>query len=75
MFALIGQLAAFSPGLKPGRWKMMHSRGFENPLPRTESPGLAQLKLQPATKYDPQGLPRALALKMYKLQGPTKVGP
>ena len=42
-YALIGELGAFSPGLKPGRWKIKRSRGFENPLPRTESPGLAQL--------------------------------
>src|SRR5580704_14226323 len=34
---------AFSPGLKPGRCKVNRFRGFENPLPRTESPGLAQL--------------------------------
>src|SRR5580692_2822227 len=40
-FALLG---AFSPGLKPGRCQIKRSRGFENPLPRTESPGLAQLR-------------------------------
>src|SRR5580704_6297235 len=40
-FALPG---AFSPGLKPRRCQIKRSRGFENPLPRTESPGLAQLR-------------------------------
>ena len=38
-YALIGELGAFSPGLKPGICKIKRSRGFENPLPRTESPG------------------------------------
>jgi hypothetical protein len=31
-----GQLGVFSPGLKTGQGKMKRSRGFENPLPRTE---------------------------------------
>ena len=31
-------VAAFSPGLKPDRYKLERSRGFENPLPRTGSP-------------------------------------
>jgi hypothetical protein len=30
------------PGLKPSVCIPEHSRGFENPLPRTKSPGLAQ---------------------------------
>src|SRR5580693_8196408 len=33
-----------SPGLKPGRCKIKRSRGFEKPLARTESPGLAQFR-------------------------------
>jgi hypothetical protein len=37
---LIGRLGAFSPGLKPSHPKMERSRGFENPRPRTKSPGL-----------------------------------
>src|SRR5271156_232792 len=44
---LIGQLGAFSPGLKPGHCKIKRSRGFENPLPRTKSPGLAQFDESP----------------------------
>jgi hypothetical protein len=35
-YGLIGELGAFSPGLKPGHCKIKRSRGFENPLPRTE---------------------------------------
>ena len=35
-YGLIGELGAFSPGLKPGHCKTKRSRGFENPLPRTE---------------------------------------
>jgi hypothetical protein len=49
---------AFSPGLKPSKCQIKCSRGFENTLPRTESPGLAQLgtdsarnKLESAIKY------------------------
>jgi hypothetical protein len=38
-------LGAFSPGLKPGHCKIKRSRGFENPLPRTESPELARVIL------------------------------
>ena len=30
---------AFPPGLKPGHCKIKRSRGFENPLPRTEVRG------------------------------------
>ena len=41
-YGLIAELGAFSPGLKPGHGRIKRSRGFENPLPRTESPGLAQ---------------------------------
>src|SRR5258708_31503615 len=44
-YGLIGVLGAFSPGLKPGHCKIKRSRGFENPLPRTESPGLARIIL------------------------------
>jgi hypothetical protein len=33
------QLGAFSPGLKPGLCTIKRSRGFENPLPRTEVRG------------------------------------
>jgi hypothetical protein len=44
-YAWIGELGPFSPGLKPGHGKIKRSRGFENPLPRTESPGLAPIKL------------------------------
>jgi hypothetical protein len=36
---LMGQLGEFSPGLKPGHCKIKRSRGFENPLPRTEVRG------------------------------------
>jgi hypothetical protein len=32
---------------KPGRWEIKRSRGFENPLPRTKSPGLAQFGENP----------------------------
>jgi hypothetical protein len=32
-------VGAFSPGLKPGHCKIERSRGFENPLPRTEVRG------------------------------------
>jgi hypothetical protein len=35
--ALIGQLGACSPELKPGHCKMKRSRGFENPLPGLKS--------------------------------------
>jgi hypothetical protein len=38
-YELIGALGAFSPGLKPGHCKIKRSRGFENPLPRTEVRG------------------------------------
>src|SRR5216684_8051155 len=39
-YELIGELGAFSPGLKPGHCKIKRSRGFENPLlPRTEVRG------------------------------------
>jgi hypothetical protein len=38
----------FSPGLKPCDWKLKYFCGFENPLPRTESPGLAQFDESPA---------------------------
>src|SRR6185437_16621124 len=38
-YGLIGELGAFSPGLKPGHGKIKRSRGFENPLPRTEVRG------------------------------------
>jgi hypothetical protein len=38
-YGLIGELGAFSPGLKPGHCKIKRSRGFENPLPRTEVRG------------------------------------
>src|SRR5258708_38146078 len=43
-YALIGELGAFSPGLKPSSCWIKRSRGFKNPLPRTKSPGLAQLE-------------------------------
>jgi hypothetical protein len=45
--------APFSPGLmlaaarQPCVWKLKYSRGFENRLPRTESPGLAQFDESP----------------------------
>src|SRR6267154_3286239 len=38
-YGLIGELGAFSPGLKPDHGKIKRSRGFENPLPRTEVRG------------------------------------
>jgi hypothetical protein len=38
-YGLIGELGAFSPGLKPGHCKIKRSCGFENPLPRTEVRG------------------------------------
>jgi hypothetical protein len=57
---LIGQLGAFSPGLKPGHGKIKRFRGFENPRPRTEVRGwhglgsdFALIKLEPATKMVP----------------------
>ena len=56
-YGLIAELGAFSPGLKPGHGRIKRSRGFENPLPRTESPGLAQGTMR-----------HSQALKMYKLQ-------
>src|SRR5579864_5620278 len=56
-YRLIAELEAFSPGLKPGHGRIKRSRGFENPLPRTESPGLAQ----GPTRH-------SQALEMYNLQ-------
>jgi hypothetical protein len=38
-YGVIGQLGAFTPGLKPRNGRIMRSRGFENPRPRTEVRG------------------------------------
>ncbi len=53
-----------SPGLKPGHSKIDRSRGFENPLPRTEVRGYTAQACSPLKNRVSRGPPHFLALKM-----------
>ena len=65
MHALTGELAAFSPRLKPGPWTTKHSRGFDAGL--KSRAGIAQIAA--GYKICPRGLPCApLTLKNVETQ-------